>query len=809
MASLQGTALLSLKNHILVFHSDSLYIYPETLASSTDDNTPDNDTPTTVDFPLHSLEPLSVIRNLLLCCPAPNTLAVFQFQPHETSGKLLPPSLVGEWFVPSHLRISVACWMSLESSRPTSDLLQHHALLGTRDGTILRLDMQHPGALVSMDINGMPSPMFQQATISAIAAAPCGEGYYAVGYASGRIAIMQEVSSELKTTHVMETSQKVLALSWHYSSKDKATQSLATLRAGSDRLHIYTVSVAKDTTPPRKIRDIPLPKGESIPSICSKFLQWSKSGKVTRVSDSGLVVSDVRTKKVSTCSIPLPPPVIALDVKSSKGKVWVIDSDGVLSSYNLLDGLLLQSAVLPFSLMLESPTILDSPVVFFQRPAQVNAIVYKNKRALKSPTQESTSELSPTLASSTTSKHNPSPNFSRPNRHKPSNSSSSCISTLSPLTAASPQHHHTTPIVNSSPIVHLATTPDKATMHSLFTTVTKALSEMPHQQNVPEYIPALSTSDQYAISAIFGGVYSTALCLGGILDILQNSISQYPESFKSLIFSLFLSDISLTQLIATLSKLPDEKHYSDRFVFTLLSIASIAGGPRDSPVSSIASTGVGVSTHPRYNLELVSLVQEMLNAQDDLPSDDIHLICSYMVSLGYHLEARQIYLNSYFFLEAFVVSLIGKLEFLSVLHQWCLFLRANSQNPNLVNYLSEVCTKLTTRHSSTSTNNSSLDDLQMTAETLSNQYANAMRISDSAVSEDITIFSPELISNEYTTAGPDEHAAKSGISHNRIMILSTPKSSIPHAQAFSPSSSSSSPDTLQSFTPVIHATRHY
>lgn len=808
MASLQGTALLSLKNHILVFHSDSLYIYLETLASSTDDDAADNNKPTTVDFPLHSLEPLTVIRNLLLCCPAPNTLAVFQFQPHVTSGALLPPSLVGEWFIPSHLRISVASWMFLESSCPTSDLLQHHALLGTRDGTILRLDMQHPGALVSVDIDGTPSPMFQQATISAIAAAPCGDGYYAVGYASGRIAIMQEVGSELKTTHIIETSQKVLALSWHYSSKDKATQSLATLRAGSDRLHIYTVSVAKDTTPPRKIRDIPLPRGESIPSMCSKFLQWSKSGKVTRVSDSGLVVSDVRTKKVSTCSIPLPPPVIALDVKSSKGKVWVIDSDGVLSSFNLLDGLLLQSTGLPFSLMLESPTILDSPVIFFQRPAQVNAVVYKNKRALKSPTHESSSDHSPTLASPTFSKHNPSPNFSRPNRHKPSNSASSCISASSPLTAASPHQAHAPLNVYTSPTFYSAMTPDKATLHSLFTTVTKTLLEMPHQQPVPEFIPSLSTSDQYAISAIFGGVYSTALCLGGILEILQYSISQYPGSFKSLVFSLFLSDLSLAQLIATLAKLPDEKHYSDRFVFTLLSIASIAGGPRDSPVSSITSTGVNTSTQLRYNLELVSLVQEMLNAQDDLPSDDIHLICSYMVSLGYYLEARQIYLNSYFFLEAFVVSLIGKLEFLSVLHQWCLFLRANSQNPNPVSYLSEICSKLT-RHSSTSTNNSSLDDLQITADTLSNQYANSMRISDSAVSEDITIFSPELVSTEYTTAGPDGHATKPGISHNRILLMSTPKHHLPRAQAFPPSSSSSSPDTHQAYTPVIPATRHY
>lgn len=721
------TALVCLKNHILVFHSDTFYVYTESLKENpgTDLNNPG------LPFPLHSLDLLAVNRNLLLCCPAPNTLAVYQFEAVDKD-TLKPPVVIAQWMIPEDTKISVACWAESHAGLD-------HVLLGTRDGAILRLDLQKPGVLLPVSIDGMPS--LQSATVSNIAAAPCGNRFYAVGYASGLIAIYQDLfENGLKTIHCIDTPKKVLALSWHYSAKNMACQSLATLRAGSDRLHIYTVDVSSSATPPRKIRDIALPSGQSIPSICSKFLQWSKSGKVVRVSDSGLIVSDVRTKKVITRSISLPPPVVTLDVKSSKGKVWAVDCEGCLASYNLMDGSLIDSTTLPFYLELqESAAILDSPVVFIHRPTQVNAVTYKNKRALKSPLTETHNQSpSPTLVSKT---------------HRPTFSVSSAISNTSTLPG------------NSSPTasqtIQLSMLPVKAVVNSLFPLVLKTLSRMP-QQDVPEFIPSLSTKEQYAISAIFGGVYNTSLCLGGIHDILSHNLYKDLGTFRSLVISLLLSEIPLNHLIATLSNLPGERTYSDRFVFTLLSIGSITGGAQDSYSSS--------SLRTNCNLAVVNLVQDLVNTED-LSMDDLHLICAYLVSIGYAIEARTIYLASSLFLEAFVVSLLGKFEFISVFCDWCSYLRTTTLNPNLLCYLMDICTNLegVPRHSTASTTSSEDNPVD---EDLVRSYSLTRT---SCAIDDVAIFSPELVSEEFAPTSTESSTCLPAMSPNRLKLMSTPK----------------------------------
>lgn len=817
MASL-GTALVCLKSSVLVFYDDTLYIYSDSLteqpspASATaSPEQPDNASSETLappkgqPFQLYSLDLLAVSNNLLLCQPTADTLAVFQFDADKDTGALLPPVLVAEYTVPDDSKISVACW----------DTDHQIALLGTRDGTILRLDLQDPSALHPLAIDGSSSTLLQSSTISGIAVAPCGEGVYAIGYASGYISIVQysPAANGLVTLHSIEGSKKIMALSWHYSSRNKSSQSLASLCSGSDRLYIYTVNVSDDPAPPRKIRDIPLPSGQSIPSICSKSLEWAKGGKVARVSDSGLVVSDVRTKRVSTRHIPLPPPVLAVDVKSTKGKAWTIDSGNEIKAINLMDGTVLHSTTLPFSLALDS-TILDSPIVYIHKPRQINTVTYKNKRAMRSPLSKT--EFPPTRPSSDIhagawSVSSPEEK-NGPSRHKKSGSMPS--STINASFSSPP----TASIQTYKPI-KLSMQPVKTAVSSLFPSVIKTLNRIPAHQSVPEFFPSLSTREQYALSAIFGASFDKTLCLGGITDILQSCIAKDPGSFKSLIFSLLLSDIQVGQLVSSLGKLSGEKRYSDRFVFSLLSIGNV-DNTVDSYAGSFTNSSLdGSGQHSNYNVALVNLVQELIDSYDELPSEDVHLICSYMVSLGYYLEARQVFMKSDFYLEAFVVSLLGRLEFVSVFRHWCLHLQSIGLYPNLLHYLTEISFNISggPRHSTASTNSSTLDepfsDDHLFVSNRNTAYSLSNNTPKSTLSDEVAIFSPDLGSGEFPhTTNNDMSSSPASISSNRLMVVptaasATPKSATPparhHKHTYSNFSSISPSSTTGSESPAI------
>ena len=665
------TAVVALCNNILVFDSNCLYVYNHSLAQPT----PDSKFP----FPLHSTDLLAVNQNLLLCTPSQNIISIYQFEFNHHDSTLNTPTLIAEWVIPEEYKISVACWASNT---------QQHVLLGTRDGAIFRLDLDNPGNLSFINIDGCLQ--FQSATVSSIAAAPCADGYYAIGYASGLVRICQDDpcpnntfsvnnnnSNNLKTIHTIQLHRNIQALSWHYSCKDKTSQSLALLQHGSDRLQVYTVNVESGSVAPKKIRDVPLPHGQSIPSQCSRFLQWSKSGNVSRVSDHGIVVSDVRTKKVMSRSISLPPPVISIDINSPKGKAWTVDSAGVLRCFNLIDGSLQCSVYLDFfdDGTDKNATILDSPIVYIHRPLHVNAVVYKNKRALKSPSTPPSAVAAEVamLAS-------------------PEQQSKAALNQAPPTPKQSPKllasrQTVTVPSRPSTTLVKLSLKPVKAVVDSLFPSVMKTLSRMPEKQTVPEFIPSLSSKEQYAISALFGGNFSTSLCLSGIRDIIRSLTFKYPESPKSSIFSMLLGEVALPQFFQTISNLPGEKRFDSKFVFTLLSIKSVR--PKDE------------SENPEYcDMSVVTIIEDLLRQDDksEFVAEDLHLICGYLVSQGLYSEARKIYELFDFYLEAFVVSLLGKIAFIPTLHSWTVHLRTernhfnntvDSKN-NLSRYLNNV-----------------------------------------------------------------------------------------------------------------------
>lgn len=690
-----------------------------------------------IPFALSSFDLISVSRNLLLSCPSSTTLAVHQFNLDEDTGALKGPLLLAEWTIPDCHKISAVCWAC------PSDALQY-ALLGTRDGTILRIDLSKYGALEPVYVNRSLSSSFHSATISCIAAAPCGDGVFAVGYASGPIVIYQDMSQQgLITLHCIAVQTKIVSLSWHYSSKNQKSQSLAILREGSGRLQVWTVDVSSGSPAPRKIRDIPLPAGHSGSPTGPKFLQWSKSGKVTRVSNKGLVVADVRTKNVSSRLISVAVPVVSLAVQSSLGMAWVIDGDHGLSSYNLADGSLLHHTTLPFSVLQDSVDILDSPVVFLHKPSQVNKVVYKNKRAISSPRIESSDapgspEESPTILGTSSPMQNVTPPQDKSNSNGPVNQ---------PL--------------------HLSMSPVKTVVNSLFPSVLRNLFRIPSQQIVSEFIPSRMTQEQYVISALFGSTFKNVLRGGDISEILQYCIIKEKNSFKALVFSLFLNDMSISQLVSTLKKCTGNKKYSDRLVVALLSIGSIS---RNLRYSSTTTGSSGSTESTRFcDKALVDVVQDLLGDLEESSADDIHLVCSYMVSMGFYLEARQIYVNAHYFLEAIVVCLLCKAEFASVLTKWCLYLRSTSQNQNLPNYLTDVCTSVTVVPCESTPSGSSFDEnpfdeiqfakrlaeysLDAPHSALSTVVPNQLRTTEVCAAphhvDDVAIFSPDGVPEDY------------------------------------------------------------
>jgi hypothetical protein len=747
------TAVVALRNNILVFDSNYLYVYNHSLVQPNPDSK--------FSFPLHSTDLLAVNQNLLLCTPSQNIIAIYQFEfnPHDFT--LNNPTLIAEWVIPEEYKISVACWASNT---------QQHVLLGTRDGAIFRLDLDNPGNLSFINIDGCLQ--FQSATVSSIAAAPCADGYYAIGYASGLVRICQDDpcsnntfsatnnnnSNNLKTIHTIQLNRNIQALSWHYSCKNKTSQSLALLRHGSDRLQVYTVNVESGSVAPKKIRDVPLPHGQSIPSQCSRFLQWSKSGKVSRVSDHGIVVSDVRTKKVISRSILLPPPVISIDVSSPKGKAWTVDSAGILSCFNLIDGSLQCSIHLDFfdDGTDKNTTILDSPIVYIHKPLHVNALVYKNKKALKSPTTPSSTVLARPEQQS-----KPALNYAPPT---PKESPKLWVSRQ---TVTVPSRTSTTP-------VKLSLKPVKAVVDSLFPSVMKTLSRMSEKQVVPEFIPSLSSKEQYAVSALFGGNFATSLCLSGIRDIVRSLTFRNPESPKSSIFSMLLGEVALPQFLQTISNLPGEKRFDSKFVFTLLSIKSVR--PKNE------------SPDPEYcDMSVVTIIEDLLRQDDesDFAAEDLHLICSYLVSQGLYSEARKIYELFDFYLEAFVVSLLGKIAFIPTLHSWTVHLRTESNllsgtfdsKDNLSRYLNNIVHNLSvTPFFSSPTIACSPTNNDAYYSIVSDRFVSTKITPDVSNSDDASIFSPDYDDDQNTTSTTITTIPTTPRSTNSSINVETPQS---------------------------------
>lgn len=723
-----GLAAQHLDSHLLVYHLNTLYLYRHADLAAP---------PVSFSFPLFSANVFKTFRSYLLCRPAQDRIAVFHFDLAAFSA----PSLVAIWNLAPY-KVSVACWAAYDSTQtfnpetpsssdhsiihdpsPSQSSLPSsppipYALLGTRDGTVLRLDLSSPGILAPLPvvahtcspassacspvsaaytsnpctpslakfISASPSPpppqtqtqnassdpdkqpaglAYNQGTVSSIEAAPCGMGIYAIGYATGQISIVQLIASTLRPIHQIPpptgSNKKITALAWHYSSKDLALQNLAVLKDGSDRLTIWTVDMFDSC---KKIREIPMPARHAAAPTCASFLQWSKSGKVVRACDAGFLISDVRTKKVTTRSVAVPGrPVMCLLVRSNRGRAWAINSAGAIMGYNLLDGgSQFEKHQLPFvPNPVDTGTILDSPVIFLQnvRAGEITQVTITRSPRSASAASSRRRNTNDSQASSTRPRFSPSDRVGRESTSKNAPS-----------------------LASDDSSILLCMAPVKLAAGSLFPAVLKNLAKVARPQQVPEFHPSQLTVEQYVLCAVFGGVFNTTACLAGTAELLLRASAAMPvPSFRASVLALLLrgpdSPPAHAPLLALLAQTSQDP--SRTLVAALLYASGLSGHHPDAAQQNA----------------LLPLFKDALLMDKDAPPhpDHVHLSCTHLYSLGFVKEARLLYMAAHYYLEALVISFLGHLDAVPVLKSWHWNLGSYDEkvvNANQVRYLADV-----------------------------------------------------------------------------------------------------------------------
>lgn len=615
-----------------------------------------------IPFHLFNSSLFSTFDNYLLCQPSQNQLSIYQFNLRHINK---PPTLHSTYKIPSQFKISVASWATTASNQP-------FVLLGTRDGSLLRLDFQHSELLPLSLSNSSsspvtctnstpitsrqslfyptqtpiydsfipssysspppsPAPLFTTpylATVSSIAPAPCGAGTFAVGYAAGHISIIQLSSlSTYRQIHKIQPlgfPKKITALAWHYSSKNPAVQTLAALRHGSDKLLIWTVDLSSPAFKQIRKLDLsssyPLPEtpcfGISNCSYGSTFLQWSRLGKIITLSSKGLVISDVRTKQVVTKIIPIPGSISAVLLKSSLGKAVVLSSLGNFYPCDLIDPC--SPLPIPFN-PIYSPessgidndaTILDSPVVFLQ-PVKVGQVIQI--------------EINPTLT-----------------------------------------HAKVAPL-------KLEMAPVKAALQSLFPAVVKNLNKMAPQA-APKFFPSTQTLEKYLVCALFGKVFDTTICLMGMRSLIINAANGQSDlpNFDSEVKTLVLKLLAKGPAPPVLNELMQQVNSLPKPLFSAL-----------------------VSHSADQSPDGLALAQSVLQKSGNLTH--LHLSCAYLYVNSRANDAQHLYLAAHMYLEALILSFLdpNTLDAVTTLKQWISHLSRSKSTP-LVPYLDDLVTNVET-----------------------------------------------------------------------------------------------------------------
>lgn len=678
-----------IENLLLVYYAKTsrLYFYGD---SSLEELFP------SMKFPVHDMRTLSANRKYIVCRSSKSTLSVWKLdlknkyqgarfdqckdfkQQTTKTAKFCPVIKTGSWDICESHNITSTEWNS-EDSRVL--------LLGTSNGQFLKINVEIPRKVARIPFTANLNLTSQ---ITAIASAPCGKGVYAVGYSTGELVLFQDTSRGFKPIHNLKspTKYKVRNLSWHPTSKDPAHQTLSVLKGKGNMISIWSVNLGEKCS---MIRHIPLPRGHT-PAAGNYFLGWGPNGRITRVSDRAIVTADIRKKQEIVTVTESADTIRAMSLDNSTNKCWTCDCLGNLKLYNLTKNKSLLSTILPFSVPFSPEDVISieqSPVVRLRAidKTEINQITIKksprkNQRSLIIDERQSDIDSSDTAGiehqsmcgsiihgdDNSCNEELESISISDEdeyNRDKqleilapfPYNDTKTIAGTLSMYTPppGSPELSSSSsydsgffskdsfdsPRSLNSYSSNSSLASEK-TIHSLFS---DTLLKAPWNPNlISTFRPSDQTSEQFFLKEMFTSG-------DNVKNVLANSKREVACK-HNLILDMFSRSLKPHEASFYAKGLDSDLHWDDTLSRILHTIANLTG---DSP-SITNSNDVLREISSAFG-------QEFLIAE-------IHTIGAIFISLGMHEYARALYRDLDYYLEAIIVSLLGELEWFSLLSQW-------------------------------------------------------------------------------------------------------------------------------------------
>ncbi|KAA8917476.1 hypothetical protein TRICI_000342 [Trichomonascus ciferrii] len=631
-----------LKPLLLVYHfkTSRLYFYGD---SSLEELFP------SVRFQCFDSRSISANKKYLVSRSDRTTISVWKLDLHNkyhNNSDGSPIVNIGNWKLPDEAtQVSAVEW-NVEDPKVL--------VLGTTEGEIVKINVEAPNKVAKVPFT---SNMRLRSEITAIASAPCGKGVYAVGYATGELVLFQDASRGFKPIHNLKSPIKyrIRNLSWHPTSKDCSRQSLAVLKGKGNMVSVWSVNLGNKCT---LIRHVGLPENHS-PTSKNYFLSWGPKGKIVRTSNMGIVTADVRSKPGIVESIDTPNKVLSMALDSAINKCWTYDKMGNLTFYNLNKGKTLTSTIVPFAAAPFEPndviSIERSPVVHVRAIdiGEVNQIMIKRSPERKKPTTSATSsQFGSDHFSLRGSIHYNADDDNSSISSKSDSSLDSSLSILAPLPRpdnqlSSPMSYYTPPPgspaefsgseFSESPSSSTCSLASEQTSNSLFSDI---LLKAPWNPNlISNYDPTECTADQFFLKEIFGST--------SVHEILSRNIKGKPCK-RNLILSLFLRNLKPHEVSIYAKELDSDSSCYNNLSMVLLTIVNLTNG----------------DTTPDILLSLTTAFDRQFVI------DELHFITAMLISLGMHNQARALYRDLEYHLEAIIVSMLGDLEWFSLFTEW-------------------------------------------------------------------------------------------------------------------------------------------
>ncbi|KYK55357.1 uncharacterized protein DCS_07320 [Drechmeria coniospora] len=200
---------------------------------------------------------------------------------------------------------------------------------------------------------------------------------FAIGYQNGSL-LIATLQPRFTILHNLTTSRgpsPVVTLGWHASSPRQISDMLAVQTLEGD-LRVWSVAKSHSANDPAKVVRI-LRRGESV-ATGPNWMGWSKNGRIIQFSDSETLSWDVRTKHVTSDSIPTLEYVKGLAVYGPGASLFTVGKSGTVQQFDLNSpSIMVANVQHPANLLPPSPPVsVEEPG---GKPAQSCAVVQSSE----------------------------------------------------------------------------------------------------------------------------------------------------------------------------------------------------------------------------------------------------------------------------------------------------------------------------------------------------------------------------------------------------------------------------------------------